>query len=55
MEVDVTPGNGDTPWSLSSDGRRFLRVQQAQPDAAINRIDVVLGWGSQVTRGAGGR
>jgi eukaryotic-like serine/threonine-protein kinase len=41
--------NGNTPWSISPDGQRFLRVQQAQPDAPINRIDVVLGWGSQVT------
>jgi dipeptidyl aminopeptidase/acylaminoacyl peptidase len=47
--------NGNTPWSLSPDGRRFLRIQQAQPDAPIDRIDVVLGWGSQVTRTAGGK
>jgi WD40 repeat protein len=44
--------NGNTPWSVSADGRRFLRVQQAQPDAPSNRIDVVLGWSGQVTRGA---
>jgi hypothetical protein len=42
--------NGNTPWALSPDGRRFLRVQQAQPDLPIDRIDVVLGWGGQVTR-----
>jgi serine/threonine-protein kinase len=46
--------NGNTPWSLSPDGQRFLRVQQAQPDAPIDRIDVVLGWGGQVARGAAG-
>jgi hypothetical protein len=47
--------NGNTPWSLSPDGHRFLRIQQAQPDQPINRIDVVLGWGKQVMRMAGGR
>jgi len=45
--------NGNTPWSLSPDGQRFLRVQQAQPDGPMNRIDVVLGWGGQVERGPG--
>jgi len=47
--------NGNTPWSVSADGQRFLRVQQAQPDSPIDRIDVVLGWGDQVTRLAGGK
>jgi hypothetical protein len=47
--------NGNTPWSVSPDGQRFLRVQQAQPDAPIDRIDVVLGWGGQLSRGAGGK
>jgi hypothetical protein len=45
--------NGNTPWSVSPDGQRFIRVQQAQPDAPIDRIDVVLGWGGEVARGAG--
>jgi hypothetical protein len=47
--------NGNTPWSLSPDSQRFLRIQQAQPDPPMNRIDVVLGWGEQVTRMAGGK
>jgi Tol biopolymer transport system component len=47
--------NGNTPWSISPDGQRFLRVQQAQPDPPSNRIDVVLGWGDQVSRAAGGK
>ena len=45
--------NGNTPWSLSPDGRRFLRVQQADPDLGLDQIDVVLGWAGQVTRMAG--
>jgi hypothetical protein len=47
--------NGNTPWSVTADGQRFLRVQQAVPDAPSNHIDVVLGWGGQVSRGAGER
>jgi serine/threonine-protein kinase len=47
--------NGNTPWSLSPDSHRFLRIQQAQPDQPINRIDVVLGWGEQAMRMAGGK
>ena len=47
--------NGNTPWSLSADGQRFLRIQQAQSDQAIDRIDVVLGWGEQVRRMAAGK
>ncbi|HEV8200881.1 MAG TPA: protein kinase [Candidatus Polarisedimenticolia bacterium] len=47
--------NGNTPWSLSPDSQRFLRIQQAQSDPPTDRIDVVLGWGEQVSRGAAGR
>ncbi len=46
--------NGNTPWSLSPDGRRFLRVQQAEPDRGFDQIDVVLGWADEVKRMAGG-
>ncbi|HUD71178.1 MAG TPA: protein kinase [Dongiaceae bacterium] len=42
--------NGNTPWSLSPDGKRFLRVQQAEPDRGFEQIDVVLGWTDEVTR-----
>jgi serine/threonine-protein kinase len=45
--------NGNTPWSLSPDGRRFLRVQQAEPDRGFEQIDVVLGWADEVKRMAG--
>ncbi|HZN02112.1 MAG TPA: hypothetical protein VFD06_00855, partial [Candidatus Polarisedimenticolia bacterium] len=50
-----TSANGNTPWSISPDGKRFLRIQQAQPDVAIDRIDVVLGWGDQLKRLAAAR
>jgi len=41
--------NAKTPFDISRDGR-FLRIQQAQPDRALDRIDVVLNWLAEVTR-----
>jgi serine/threonine protein kinase len=42
--------NTITPFDISRDGRRFLRIQQAQPDRPVTRIEVVLNWASQLTR-----
>jgi serine/threonine-protein kinase len=39
-----------TPFDVSADGRRFIRVQQAQPDRAVRSIEVVLNWASQLNR-----
>ena len=36
--------NGNTPYALSQDGRRFLRIQRVQPEWPVTRIDVVLNW-----------
>ncbi len=33
-----------TAFAVSADGRRFLRVQQVQPDRPVTHIDVVLDW-----------
>jgi Tol biopolymer transport system component len=41
--------NTITAFSVTPDGRRFLRVQQAQPDRPLTRIEVVLNWASQLT------
>ena len=41
--------NAKTPFDVSPDGR-FLRVQQAQPDRPLDRIDIVLNWLAEVTR-----
>jgi len=40
--------NGNTPYDISADGRRFLRVQQVLPDRALTHIDVVLDWLAEV-------
>ena len=37
-------GTGVPSYGLSNDGRRFLLVQQVQPERPPNRIDVVLNW-----------
>ncbi|MEO6237219.1 MAG: protein kinase, partial [Vicinamibacterales bacterium] len=36
--------NTNTPWSLTPDGKRFLRIQQVQPERPTTRIDLVLNW-----------
>ncbi|NOT30213.1 MAG: serine/threonine-protein kinase [Planctomycetes bacterium] len=47
--------NGNTPYDVSADGRRFLRVQQVQPDRAVTHIDVVLNWLAEVEQAAAGK
>jgi hypothetical protein len=44
--------NGNTPYAESVDGRRFLRVQQVQPDRAVTHVDLVLNWFTEVERAA---
>ncbi len=36
--------NSNTPYDISLDGRRFLRVQPGRLDSAITRIEVLLNW-----------
>ncbi|MDQ3417834.1 MAG: hypothetical protein M3541_03485 [Acidobacteriota bacterium] len=40
--------NTITAFDVSSDGRRFIRVQQVQPDRPVTRIEVVLNWAQQL-------
>jgi serine/threonine-protein kinase len=40
--------NGNTPWTVSPDGSRFLRVQMVEPELAITHIELVLNWFSEV-------
>ena len=42
--------NAVTPWDVSADGKRLIRIQQVQPDRPVTRIDVVLNWASQLNR-----
>jgi serine/threonine-protein kinase len=55
FEGRYRPGsNAVTPFDISLDGKRFLRVQQVQPDRPITAIDVVLNWQSRLAREGGG-
>jgi len=45
-----TSANSNTPYDLSLDNRRFLRVQQGTPEAGLTEIHVVLNWASQLGR-----
>jgi len=36
--------NAKTAYDISPDGRRFLRIQQAQPERPRDQLDIVLNW-----------
>ena len=40
--------NGNTPWVVSPDGKRFLRIQRVEPERAITSLDIVLNWFAEV-------
>ncbi len=40
--------NGNTSWSLSPDGQRFLRIQLVEPERAISEFGLVLNWFSEL-------
>jgi serine/threonine-protein kinase len=42
--------NTTTPYDVTADGRRFLRVRQAQPQRAVTHVDVVLNWFAEFRR-----
>jgi serine/threonine-protein kinase len=44
--------NSKTAWDVSSDGRRFLRIQQTEPERPLNRIDVALNWLAELNAAA---
>lgn len=47
--------NGNTSFSITPDGARFLRIQAVDPDTAITRIELVMNWFSTLERPASGR
>jgi serine/threonine-protein kinase len=42
--------NGNTSYSVTADGSRFLRLQPIAPERAITRIDLVLNWFSELEK-----
>jgi len=46
--------NSNTSWSITPDGRRFLRVQQVEPERAITHFELVLNWFSELKQTAAG-
>ena len=42
--------NGHTPYTMTKDGARFLRVQQVDPARVITHVSLVLNWFEEVTR-----
>jgi serine/threonine-protein kinase len=48
--------NGNTSWSLTPDGTRFLRIQSVEPERAIRQCELVLNWFAELgPRGSGDR
>jgi hypothetical protein len=43
-------GNGNTDWTITRDGRRFLRIQLVAPERAITHVDLVLNWFEEARR-----
>ncbi len=46
--------NGNTSWSLTPDGTRFLRIQQVEPERPVTHIELVLNWFSELRQHASG-
>ncbi len=51
----IASSNGNTSFSITNDGTRFLRIQPVDEAPAITHIEVVLNWFSALTRRAAGR
>src|ERR1700752_1745820 len=45
--------NGNTSWTMTRDGKRFLRIQLVEPERAITHIDIVLNWFSELKQSIG--
>jgi eukaryotic-like serine/threonine-protein kinase len=46
--------NGNSSWSVTPDGKRFLRIQQVEPERAITSFELVLNWFSELKERAAG-
>jgi eukaryotic-like serine/threonine-protein kinase len=40
--------NGNTSWSLTPDGKRFLRIQNVEAERAITQLELALNWFSEL-------
>ncbi len=47
--------NGNTSFSITRDGARFLRIQPVNQEPAIRRIELVIDWFSALQRGGSAR
>jgi serine/threonine-protein kinase len=46
--------NGNTSWTISKDGTRFLRIQLVEPERAITHVELVLNWFSELQQRVAG-
>lgn len=47
--------NSKTSWSITPDGRHFLRIQQVEPEHPVTHIDLVLNWFEELKAKMAGR
>ena len=47
--------NNKTAFDIAPDGKRFLRIQQVQPELPLTHLDVVLNWIAEVRGAASGK
>jgi Tol biopolymer transport system component len=47
--------NSNTPFTLTRDGQRFLRIQQVDPERVITHVSLVINWFDEVKRLVPGR
>jgi len=45
--------NGNTSWSTTRDGARFLRIQPVEPEQPVTRIDLVLNFFTELKQAVG--
>ena len=45
--------NGNTCFSIMPDGKRFLRIQQVEPERPVTHLELVLNWFSEMKPIAG--
>ena len=51
----IASSNGNTSFSITKDGTRFLRIQPVGEEPANTHIEVVLNWFATLKRRATGR
>ena len=47
--------NSRTAWSVTPDGKRFLKIQRVEPDRRFTRLEMTLNWAEEIKAKMSGR